>query len=48
VSLKQLEFQPGSGIWADEIEGMDALQGNVTRQLHAAPVIRFLRPKGLG
>jgi choloylglycine hydrolase len=45
VNLKQIDFKPGSGIRAIKIEGNDALQGNVTSQLKAAPGIKFLAPK---
>jgi hypothetical protein len=45
VNLNQIDLAPGSGVRAVQIEGNDALQGNVTRQLKPAATITFLAPK---
>lgn len=45
VNLNQIDFRPGSGIRAIQIEGNDAVQGNVNAQLRPAAAITFLAPK---
>ncbi len=45
VNLNQIDFKPGSGVRAIQIEGNEALQGNVTRQLQPAAAIPFLAPR---
>jgi len=45
VNLRQLDFKPGSGIRAIQIEGNDTLQGDITSQLKPAPAIQFLAPR---
>jgi choloylglycine hydrolase len=45
VNLNQIDFRPGSGIRAIQIEGNDAVQGNVNAQLRPAAPISFLAPK---
>jgi len=45
VNLNQVDFKPGSGVRAIKIEGNEALQGNVSRQLQPAAAIQFLAPR---
>jgi choloylglycine hydrolase len=45
VNLNQIDFRPGSGIRAIQIEGNDAVQGNVNAQLRPSAPISFLAPK---
>ena len=45
VNLNQIDFRPGSGIRAIQIEGNDAVQGNVNAQLRPSAPITFLAPK---
>ena len=45
VNLSQIDFRPGSGIRAIQIEGNDAVQGNVNAQLRPSAPISFLAPK---
>jgi penicillin V acylase-like amidase (Ntn superfamily) len=45
VHLKQIDLNPGSGVRAIKIEGNEALQGSVSRQLQPAAAIQFLAPR---
>ncbi|MFO7629186.1 MAG: linear amide C-N hydrolase [Prochlorococcaceae cyanobacterium] len=45
LNLNQIDLKPGSGVRAIKIEGNEALQGNVTRQLQAAAAINVLAPR---
>ena len=45
VNLNQIDFRPGSGIRAIQIEGNDAVQGYVNAQLRPSAPITFLAPK---
>jgi hypothetical protein len=45
VNLNQIDLKSGSGMRAIKIEGNEALQSNVSRQLQPAPAIQFLAPR---